>query len=965
MEGMEDSQRSTWRGQRSQLDDAVQQAANDQGKLQMADGEMERLSSRSELRKAEGDLFPFLEEGLSQAEAAERLLRYGPNKLPSTKVPVWKQVLKLLTQPMALMMWVAAVIEAGIENFPDMVILLGIITINASISFYEMRKSGNAVAALQASMKPMATVRRDGDWSNMDAERLVPGDTVQLGHGSAVPADCRIHKGVITVDQAALTGESIPVKISGHENDALYPKMGTTVMTGEVEATVQKTGIKTMLGETAALLDRPPEYSNLDKVLFRIIGVMAGMSVVLSLIVFAFGIWKGESFRDVLSFTVVLIIASIPMAAEIVTTTTLALGARTLAAEGAIVTRLSSVEDMAGMNVLCSDKTGTLTLNEMQLTDAGDVDVQTIFEPGLELADVLQLAAMAAKWNEPPRDALDTLVLKSADLDALNATVAEQSDFIPFDPSVKFTMSTIRLNGSGGKEGSTFKVCKGAPDVIVGMCADPARKLQGTKVYEEMAARGIRCLAVAKAEGPGTVGVPTSGAWQLQAMLTFMDPPRPDSKQTVADSAALGAPVRMITGDHVLIAKETCRLLDLKAAVLGPDDLPLLDADGNAPPALKGDGRTRTDVGFLIENADGFAQVFPQHKYIIVDVLRQIGYKVGMTGDGVNDAAAMKVADVGVCVSGGTDAARAAADIVLTRPGLSTIVNGIRLSRKIFARINNFMCYRLAASMQLLFYFFVAVLTMHPAEYIAACDAEPSDWHGATAPNATGGGDDPAAGDSTTWPYMYGMPVLLLMMITLLNDGALITIGYDNVHGSPTPTVWSLKMLFFVSFILAAVACVSSLLLLHLALDSWCEGSVFRQLGLKPLSWGHVTTMMYLKVSVSDFLTLFSCRAGNLFWFESRPAPIVGAAAFIALSFSTAIACFYPTSTLDKMAVEGLASHSALMPLLVWGYCIFWWQIQDCIKVLTYRLIAGSASKLDTDKELKYVQLSDESMTEL
>ena len=170
----------------------------------MAGDEMERLSSRSELRKAE-DLFPFLEEGLSQAEAAERLLRYGPNKLPSTKVPVWKQVLKLLTQPMALMMWVAAVIEAGIENFPDMVILLGIITINASISFYEMRKSGNAVAALQASMKPVATVRRDGDWSNIDAERLVPGDTVQLGHGSAVPADCRIHKGVITVDQAALT----------------------------------------------------------------------------------------------------------------------------------------------------------------------------------------------------------------------------------------------------------------------------------------------------------------------------------------------------------------------------------------------------------------------------------------------------------------------------------------------------------------------------------------------------------------------------------------------------------------------------------------------------------------------------------------------------------------------------------------------------------------------------------------
>ena len=207
--------------------------------------------------------------------AAEARLEHGPNKLPSSEVPVWRQVLGLLTQPMALMMWIAAAIELLIENYPDCAILLGIILVNASISFYEMRKSGNAVAALQGSIKPKATVKRPGiGWLVVDAEELVPGDTVLLAAGSAVPADCRIHKGIITVDQAALTGESMPVKINGHDDPAQNPLMGTTVMTGEVEATVQKTGPKTVLGQTAALLDRPPEKSNLDKVLFKIVLVM-------------------------------------------------------------------------------------------------------------------------------------------------------------------------------------------------------------------------------------------------------------------------------------------------------------------------------------------------------------------------------------------------------------------------------------------------------------------------------------------------------------------------------------------------------------------------------------------------------------------------------------------------------------------------------------------------------------------
>lgn len=867
----------------------------------------------------------------------QQRLDHGWNRLPSTEIPLWRQVVSLLLQPMALMMWIAAVIEALIENYPDMTILLFIIFTNASISFYEMRKSGNAVAALQGQLKPKARVKRRetdgelGQWKEIDAEELVPGDTVLLASGSAVPADCRIERGVITVDQAALTGESLPVKIDGHSDEVLNPLMGTMVMTGEVEAAVQYTGSNTVLGQAASLLDRPEETSNLDKILFKIVMIMAGLSVALSFIVFLFGLYKEEGFHETLSFTVVLIIASIPMAVEIVTTTTLALGARTLAIEGAIVTRLSSVEDMAAMNVLCSDKTGTLTLNEMKLHN----ELVTFGEhDGASRTELQRDAIMATKWNEPPGDAIDTMLLESEEslkiIEDLKSSGVVQTDFMPFDPSVKRTEATIE------KDGVIFKVTKGAPDVIIDLCTDTSEvKQRARSEHEKFAARGIRCLAIAKTD--------SAGAWRMNAMLTFMDPARPDSKDTIANATKLGVPVRMITGDHLLIAKETCRQLELPEGVIGVEQLhgelgrepsQWLDEKGNAPRAVDEETKTRTELGKLIEEADGFAQVFPTHKYIIVDVLRQLGYKCGMTGDGVNDAAAMKVADVGVCVKGGTDAARAAADIVLTEPGLSTIVNGIKLSRKIFARINNFMCYRLAASMQLLLYFFVAVLTIHPSHY----DGEVGTVHDCDTYSTSPSGHE-------CQRYMYGMPVLLLMLITLLNDGALITIAYDNVEGSPQPTAWNIKKLFLVSFVMAAVACGSSLLLLHWALDSWREDSVWQSIGLNAESWGHVTTLMYLKVSISDFLTLFSCRAGDQFWFQSRPAPIVALAAFVALGLSTVIACVIPAMELDGMEVEGLlhststtTTHNVLAPLWVWAYCIVWWWIQDGCKVLVYRI---------------------------
>lgn len=286
----------------------------------------------------------------------------------------------------------------------------------------------------------------------------------------------------------------------------------------------------------------------------------------------------------------------------------------------------------------------------------------------------------------------------------------------------------------------------------------------------ELCSRGVRCLAVARTD--------PLGDWVLLGLLTFLDPPRPDTLQTILDSKKYGVAVKMITGDHLLIAKETSRRLMLGTEIMSPNVLPSLDpVTGQKPQNLS------DDYGAMILEADGFAEVFPEHKYLIVECLREMGFKTGMTGDGVNDAPALKRADVGIAVQGSTDAARAAADIVLTQPGLGTIVHGILIARCIFVRIRNFITYRIAATLQLLLFFFIAIFAFRPSEY------------------------EPEEMDSHTWPEFFHMPVIMLMLITLLNDGTLIAIGYDNVIPPDTPAVWNLRVLFVIGTVLAGVAC--------------------------------------------------------------------------------------------------------------------------------------------------------------
>ena len=518
--------------------------------------------------------------------------------------------------------------------------------------------------------------------------------------------------------------------------------------------------------------------SNLQNVLIQIMIVLVAISTVMCTIVFIY-LFSNEGLIEALSFTVVLLVASIPLAIEIVTTTTLALGSKELSKRGAIVTRLSAIEDMAGMAILCSDKTGTLTLNQMVIQKHTPV-----YKKGETQYSILRYAALAAKWKEPPRDALDKLTLGSADLTSLEEF--EQIEYTPFDPIVKRTESSIRHKSTN----NVFKTTKGAPHVILKLIEDPEIHKQVEKDVHELGEKGIRCLAVAKTN--------EKEQWEFLGLLTFLDPPRPDTKQTIADARNFGVLVKMITGDHLLIAKETAKTLQMGDRIFPADGLPVLDPQTKEKPK-----NLAQDYGDLCLTADGFAQVFPEHKYLIVECLRELGYKVGMTGDGVNDAPALKRADVGIAVQGATDAARAVASIVLTEPGLSTIVDGIIIARIIFVRIRNFITYRISATLQLLVFFFIAVFMFRPQDY------QPE--------------NNP---DNFDWPTFFHMPVLMLMLITLLNDGTLIAIGYDNVTPSRTPEKWNLKVLFFIGAVLGGIACISSLLILHMLLNSWNSSSV-------------------------------------------------------------------------------------------------------------------------------------------
>ena len=797
-------------------------------------------------------------DGLTEAEAQKRLAQYGPNEIAEKKT---NEILKFLSYfwgPIPWMIEAAVILSAAAQHWPDFGIILVLLFANAVVGFWEEHEAGNAIAALKATLAIKARVKRDGKWVNPAARELVPGDAVRLRLGDIVPADARLLNGdEISVDQSALTGESLPA--SRKSGDAVFS--GSIVRRGEIDALVYATGGKTYFGKTAELVETAVTVSHFQKAVLKIGNYLIVLALILVAVIIGLGIYRGEAILTVLQFALVLTVAAIPVAMPTVLSVTMAVGARLLAKKEAIVSKLVAIEELAGVDVLCADKTGTLTQNKLTLGDPFCLDAITANE--LILAGAL--ASQAAN-----NDTIDLAVLGGLkDKDALKPN--QVTHFTPFDPVHKRTEATVK-----GADGKTFKVTKGAPQVILALSANAAAvKSAVDKAVDDFAARGFRALGVARTEG--------DGKWRLLGVLPLFDPPRVDAKSTIATAAEMGVKIKMVTGDALAIAREMAKTLGMGANILDANTL--------------GDSKTEESAAAAksIENADGFAQVFPEHKFHIVDVLQKHGHIVGMTGDGVNDAPALKKADCGFAVSGATDAARAAASIVLVAPGLSVIIDAIKESRKIFQRMNSYAIYRIAETLRVLLFMTLAIVIFN----------------------------------------FYPLTAIMIVILALLNDGAILSIAYDNVTYRNQPETWDMRLVLGIATVLGLVGPIASFGLFYL-------GDRIFHLGHPELQ-----TMMYLMLSVAGHLTIFQTRTRGPWW-STRPAWILLAAVVGTQAVATLIAVY------GAWLVTPLGWKYAG---IVWGYAFAWFLVTDPVKLLAYKVLdtvkADSARKPEAKTEAK------------
>ena len=780
-------------------------------------------------------------DGLTEAEARKRLAQYGPNEISEEKTSEILKFLSYFWGPIPWMIEVAVILSAAARHWPDFGIILVLLLANAVVGFWEEHEAGNAIAALKATLAIKARVKRDGEWTNPAARELVPGDVIRVRLGDIVPADARLLSGdPVQVDQSALTGKSLPATRSSGE--AIFS--GSIIRQGEIGALVYATGANTYFGKTAELVQGAKTISHFQRAVLKIGNYLIILAIVLVTAIVAVAIYRGDPILTTLQFALVLTVAAIPVAMPTVLSVTMAVGARLLAKKKAIVTRLVAIEELAGVDILCADKTGTLTQNKLTLGDPFAVDKVTPEQ-------VILAGALASRGDN--NDTIDLAVLGGLKRDqSLNDY--KVGHFQPFDPVHKRTEAAVT-----GPDGRSFKVTKGAPQVILALSTNAAEvKSAVDKAVGEFAGRGFRSLGVARAEG--------DGPWRFMGVLPLFDPPRDDAKATIATARQLGVSVKMVTGDALAIAQETAKKLGMGANIL--DASSLGDEKQQATSAM----------AEAIEKAEGFAQVFPEHKFHIVDDLQKRGHIVGMTGDGVNDAPALKKADCGIAVSGATDAARAAAAIVLTTPGLSVIIDAIKESRKIFQRMNSYAIYRIAETLRVLLFMTLAILVFN----------------------------------------FYPLTAVMIVILALLNDGAILSIAYDNVHYKEQPEVWNMRLVLGVATALGIVGPIAAFGLFFL-------GDRFFHLDRALLQ-----TMMYLMLSVAGHLTIFQTRTRGPWW-SIRPARVLLLAVFGTQALATLI------------AVYGLF----MTPLgwgwaaFVWGFALVCFLLTDPVKLLAYRVLDG------------------------
>ncbi|MFS7958798.1 putative P-type H(+)-exporting transporter [Helianthus anomalus] len=815
-------------------------------------------------------------EGLTSEEGKRRLGIFGPNKLEEKKESKFLKFLGFMWNPLSWVMEAAAIMAIALANGggkpPDWQDFVGITTlllINSTISFIEENNAGNAAAALMAGLAPKTKLLRDGKWAEAEAEFLVPGDIISIKLGDIVPADARLLEGdPLKIDQAALTGESLPV--TKKPGNSVFS--GSTCKQGEIEAVVIATGVHTFFGKAAHLVDSTNQVGHFQKVLtaignFCICSIAVGLIIE---IVVMYPIQK-RTYRDGIDNLLVLLIGGIPIAMPTVLSVTMAIGSHKLSQQGAITKRMTAIEEMAGMDVLCSDKTGTLTLNKLTV----DKSLIEVFVKDMDKDTVILMGARASRVEN--QDAIDACIVGMlADPKEARAGINEVH-FLPFNPVDKRTAITYT-----DQDGNWHRVSKGAPEQIVELCnlkGDTSKRV--FDIIDKFAERGLRSLATVPEktkEGPG-------GPWVFVGLLPLFDPPRHDSAETIRRALHLGVNVKMITGDQLAIGKETGRRLGMGTNMYPSSSLLGQHKDASI---------ANIPIEELIEQADGFAGVFPEHKYEIVKKLQERKHICGMTGDGVNDAPALKRADIGIAVADATDAARGASDIVLTEPGLSVIVSAVLTSRAIFQRMKNYTIYAVSITIRVVLGFMLLALI---------------------------------------WKFDFSP--FMVLIIAILNDGTIMTISKDKVKPSPMPDSWKLKEIFLTGIVFGTYLAVMTVIFFWLAQDSDFFPDKFGVRSIRNKDY-ELTAALYLQVSIVSQALIFVTRSRSWSYVE-RPGFLLLTAFLIAQLIATLIAVY---AHWDFARINGIGWGWAGV---IWLYSIIFYIPLDIFKFIIRYVMAGRA----------------------
>ncbi|KAJ4009710.1 hypothetical protein NW766_008831 [Fusarium irregulare] len=793
-----------------------------------------------------------LRAGLSSDEVEKRRKVTGWNELTSEKENMFAKFLGFFTGPILYVMEVAALLAVGLGDWVDFGVIVGILMLNAFVGFIQEKQAADIVASLKGDIAMRCTVVRDSVEQEIPARELVPGDILLIEEGGTVAADARLicdytrpedfelfkqlraedkldrsdeeddmadgpddangdakhgdgeskedgrphthgnepldHRSrpLAAVDQSSITGESLAVE--KYLGDKVYYTTGCK--RGKAFGLVEASARDSFVGRTADLVQGAKDQGHFKAIMNNI-----GTTLLVLVMFWILIAWIGGFFhhigvtapgsQNLLHYALVLLIVGVPVGLPVVTTTTLAVGAAYLAKQKAIVQKLTAIESLAGVDILCSDKTGTLTANKLSIRDP-------FVAEGEDVNWMMACAALASSHNLKTLDPIDKVTILTLKRYPEAREILKQGwvteSFTPFDPVSKRITAVCRLGND------KFICAKGAPKAILKLLGPGSEHL--SELYREkaqdFARRGFRSLGVAYKKNDGD--------WILLGLLSMFDPPREDTAQTIIEAGHLGVPVKMLTGDAIAIAKETCKMLSLGTKVYNSDRL----IHGGLSGSVQHD---------FVERADGFAEVFPEHKYTVVEMLQQRGHLTAMTGDGVNDAPSLKKADCGIAVEGASEAAQAAADIVFLAPGLSTIVLAIKTARQIFARMKSYIQYRIALCLHLEIYLTLSMIILNET-----------------------------------------IRVDLIVFLALFADLATVAVAYDNAHWEPRPVEWQLPKIWIMSVILGVL----------LALGTWViRGTMFLPNGGIVQNFGSVQEILFLEVALTENWLIFVTRGGK------------------------------------------------------------------------------------------------------